>query len=330
MPQQPSTDWREIIASDEEQRFAGYAREFTEMQNRKSAKYGAGRGLHRKQILGLLATFEVLGNLPEYAKAGIFAKAQSYQALVRLSNGTSGVGSDRTPDIRGFAIKVQGVQGASALGGETSAQDFLLINREVFGMKSSADFVGLVKASEGGPSGLLKHFIRKDGFFGGFRTLKNLKASMEQPFHGFAANTFFSANPISCGKYAIRLRLKPDAANGASAHSVESWSDDMLARLDKGGLGFTLQAQFFVSEKLTPIEDGSVNWNEADAPYVDMAHLTLAPRSAWAGEFDALQTCTEQGIFDPWCALAEHRPLGDIMRARKVMYYSSQKNRGAI
>jgi hypothetical protein len=37
----------------------------------------------------------------------------------------------------------------------------------------------------------------------------------------------------------------------------------------------------------------------------------------------------EAGIFDPWQALAAHRPLGEVMRARKVAYYSSQQARGA-
>jgi hypothetical protein len=38
----------------------------------------------------------------------------------------------------------------------------------------------------------------------------------------------------------------------------------------------------------------------------------------------------EAAIFDPWGALMEHRPLGDVMRARKVVYYASEKERGAL
>ena len=34
--------------------------------------------------------------------------------------------------------------------------------------------------------------------------------------------------------------------------------------------------------------------------------------------------------FDPWGGLADHRPLGEIMRARKVAYFHSQKSRGAL
>ena len=35
-------------------------------------------------------------------------------------------------------------------------------------------------------------------------------------------------------------------------------------------------------------------------------------------------------VIDPWQALAEHRPLGDVQRARKVVYYASQRGRGAV
>ena len=329
MPQRPSTDWREQIAPDEAVRYARYARQFTEMQQRKSAKYGTGRGLHRKQILGLPASLEILDGLPEYAKAGLFAKAGRYEALVRLSNGGSDVRRDSVPDIRGFSFKVLGVTGAGALGAETTAQDFLLINREVFGMKGSEDFASLVAAVEQGPSGLLKHFIRKHGLFGGFRRVKELQGSMSKPFYGFAAHTFFSSAPIACGKYAARVRLQPDANNGAPAASSEDWTADIISRLEKSSLSYTLQLQFFVNEKQTPIEDGSVNWTEDIAPYINVGRLTLPALSEWSAQRDELQKTIENGIFDPWCALAEHRPLGDIMRARKVVYFESQKNRNA-
>ena len=42
---EPSTGWRETISPDEEARFAGYARQFAEMQRRKSARHGRGRAL---------------------------------------------------------------------------------------------------------------------------------------------------------------------------------------------------------------------------------------------------------------------------------------------
>ncbi len=50
MSNAPSTQWKEVVAPDEAQRFEGYARQFAELQARKSQKYGNARGLHRKQL----------------------------------------------------------------------------------------------------------------------------------------------------------------------------------------------------------------------------------------------------------------------------------------
>ena len=59
----PSTAWREQIAADEDTRFAGYADQFAAMQRAKSARFGTGRALHRKQQLGLKATpLDVIDN----------------------------------------------------------------------------------------------------------------------------------------------------------------------------------------------------------------------------------------------------------------------------
>lgn len=104
----PSTDWKEQIGSDEVGRHAGYARDFEQIQTLKSEKYGKGRALHRKQQLGLQGSFEVLSDLPEHARHGLFARPAKYAAWVRLSNGGTDRQADRKPDVRGFAIKVRG------------------------------------------------------------------------------------------------------------------------------------------------------------------------------------------------------------------------------
>ena len=57
--------------------------------------------------------------------------------------------------------------------------------------------------------------------------------------------------------------------------------------------------------------------------------LTLPQQDLTSEAAQALATEVENGVFDPWAALAAHRPLGDVMRARKVVYFESQKGRGA-
>jgi hypothetical protein len=56
----------------------------------------------------------------------------------------------------------------------------------------------------------------------------------------------------------------------------------------------------------------------------------LLPRGGGGSLDEELQGRIESAVFDPWSALADHRPLGDVMRARRVVYFESQKGRGAV
>ncbi len=325
----PSTAWQENVAPDEEQRFADYGRQFTSLQARKSKKYGNGRALHRKQLTAAQGRLEVLGGPPEFARHGLFEKAGEFDVWVRLSNGGMDRAPDRTPDIRGFAISVRGVQGDSALGnGPAKSQDFTLINQEVFGFSNSEEFVAFVLAAADGNGSLLRYLLRRYGLLAGPARLLKMIKTVGKPFGGFATEPLYSAVPMACGPYAVRVRLMPSAANGAAAPGAnQDWGADFAARLSRQELRWDLQLQAFVSEALTPIEDASVNWS---TPYATVARLTLPLQDCASIKGQALLAQVEAAVFDPWQALAVHRPLGDVQRARKVVYFESQKGRGAV
>lgn len=326
----PSTQWQERIAADETERHAAYARDFAQIQARKSAKFGKGRTLHRKQLLGLEGSFAVLADLPGHARHGLFAAPRSYPAWVRLSNGGTDVQADRKPDIRGFAIKIRSLGdlgGPGALGsGPTDCQDFLLINHPAFAFAGADEFVGLVKNLSKGPGALLGYLVSRYGFLGALGMMKRFAQTFNKPFSGFATAPFYSAAPIACGPYAARVRLLP--AGGEARPGAEAdWAQDFLARLARGPLQFRLQLQFFVDEARTPIEDASVDWPEDVAPYVTVGVLTLPPQDALAADGQARAAAIEAAAFDPWAALMAHRPLGEVMRARKAVYFESQQGR---
>lgn len=320
---EPSTNWREDVAADEEQRFSDYARQFAEVQRVKSAKFGKGRVLHRKQVLGLKGRLEVLPNLPSHAAHGVFARPSTYDARIRLSNGGVDRAVDARPDIRGFALKILGLDAApSALGGTTTEQDFLLINHSKFSFPKSDEFVGLALAAARGPGSLIGYLIDRYGFVNALGRLRGIAATFGKPFAGFAAETMHSAAPIACGPYAAKVRLVPENAP-APARDGRDWAGDVIGRLVGGPLRWNLQLQFYVDEKLTPIEDASVEWPDRLAPIVTVARLTVPQQPV----SNLVAAEVESAKFDPWNALAEHRPLGDVMRARKVVYYESQKGR---
>jgi hypothetical protein len=328
----PSTAWREVVAPDETQRFAHYAELFAALQARKSAHYGQGRALHRKTLTGIAARLTVWDGLPDFARHGLFAQAGEWDTTVRLSNGGMDKVSDARPDLRGFALAVQGVErlaAPSALGPEVAKrQCFTLINHETVAFESSAEFVAFAMAMGQGPAALLRHLVQAHGWRGGARKLAVLVSTLSKPFKGFANDSFYSAAPIACGPYAVRLRLVPDAGNGpTNPKARRNWGADMADRLGQQDLNYQLELQPFVDETLTPIENTSINWT---TPYTPVARLHLPRQDLTGPQGLALRSQVEAGLFDPWSALADHRPLGDVMRARKVVYYASQQGRGAV
>ena len=322
---EPSTAWREAPARDEATRHAADARRIVAVQQARSATDGNGRALHRKPVIALRATLRVQDGLPAHVRHGLFAQPGAHDVWLRLSNGGPQVRSDRAPDIRGFAMRVGGVQGPSALGGSTDHQDFTLINHSAFAFADSRPFAGLVEAASGGAPSLLAWALRSFGLVGMVRQVAHLAALQRKTFTGFASEPFFSAAPLACGPYAVRVRLLPPTGQKAPASTPVHWGDDLAARLAGGPLVWRLQLQFFVDEARTPIEDASVDWPEAVAPYVTVADLLVEPQTPSI----ALAQAVEASVFDPWQALAAHRPLGEVMRARKVTYFESQKARGA-
>ena len=328
-PLAPSTEWREDIAADEEQRFAEYAERVVRLQSERSKRYGPGRGLHRLAHLGLQATLEVKDQLPEAARFGLFAQPASYEVHVRISNGAADRKPGREPDIRGFSLRTLGVNGTSALGDFPAvSQDFLLINSPVFAFPKSDEFADMLPHAVAGKWPLIKYFIGRYGFLGGLKRVGKLVKSLKRPFSGFATETFHSAAPMACGPYAVKVRLVPVNNGAPNPGAADDWAKDVTDRLRTGPLQFDLQLQFFVNESITPIEDASVLWPEEKSPFVTVAQLHIPQQDAQSAEGKALAEKIEAEPFDPWAGLREHRPLGDVMRARKVVYFASQKNRG--
>lgn len=319
------TGWVEVIAPDEAARHAEAAKALVEMQRRKDARFGSGRALHRKGVAAVRGRLRVLDGLPEHARHGLFASSGEHEVWVRLSNGAMDRQANKRPDIRGFAMRVFGVDGESALGGRTDHQDFLLINHTTFGFADSRHFFGLVLAAGRGPAAVLGWAFKTFGLVGGLKQLKRLAATTGKPFTGFATETFGTTVPIACGPCAVKMRLVPTAGRAPRADVNGDWSADLAAHAAAAPLTYRMQLQFFVDEARTPVENASVEWPEAIAPFVDVAELTLEAPSTDA---DFIAGC-ESGVFDPWQALAAHRPLGEIMRARKVAYFASEEARGA-
>ncbi|PRC45730.1 catalase, partial [Mycobacterium sp. ITM-2017-0098] len=65
-------------------------------------------------------------------------------------------------------------------------------------------------------------------------------------------------------------------------------------------------------------EDATVEWSEADSPYVPIATIHYPPQTAHSA---ALQRFGDDRLtFNSWRGIDEHRPLGGINRLKLRVY----------
>jgi hypothetical protein len=74
-----------------------------------------------------------------------------------------------------------------------------------------------------------------------------------------------------------------------------------------------------------PVENASVVWPEDLSPYVTVGRLTARLQAAYRPERRVF--VDEVLSFNPWHGLAAHRPLGNLMRARKKAYAAASQYR---
>lgn len=330
-PAPPSTDWQEDVAADEDERFERHAETLREVQCRQSKKHGPGRALHRKSHAGAEAELEVLPDLPAEVGAGLFAHPGRYRAYVRFSNGRQMHGPDLAPDLRGFAVKVLGVEGRKLIPGleDATTQDFLSINVASQPFRDTDEFMRFATAVDN----QLLALPRLIAAFGPVKTLRLLGElrSMAGP-PSVATIPFFSAVPVQWGDFAGKYAFFPqglDGAPGRRGRGAGYLADDLVGRLAAGPLRYEMKVQLFRDEERTPIEDASVEWKEDAAPFTTIATLVVPSQDVLGERGRKLAEFVEQLSFDPWHALEAHRPLGDIMRARNHAYRLSTQDRKA-
>jgi hypothetical protein len=323
----PATNWKEQIAPDEATRFEAYARLLKHIQGKHQRK-PMPRALHAKANVCVEGEFHVHGDIPAHARAGLFAKPGTYPTLVRFSNGAAGYQSDRKGDVRGIALKLVGVEGKKLIPGmeDERTQDFLLIRSSATPFKNAEEFIGLVDALQT-PLLALPKLFGVLGFGRTFRVLKQLAAGLKVPLPSLAACQYFSALPFRYGDFAARCTLVPSTT--ATGPTPGDLGLELAGRLQEGPLSWDFKVQFFVDETKTPIEDASVDWDEHDAPYVTVGQLVLPRQDPSSARGQKLSEYIEPLSFDPWHALVEHRPLGNMQRARNVAYRESTQHRGA-
>ncbi|AKF10111.1 hypothetical protein [Sandaracinus amylolyticus] len=327
----PSTEWRELVDEDEGARFEGYAKRFAEVQRARAKAGKLDRALHAKSHAGVLAELEVLGDLPEHARHGLFTTPRTYRAYVRFSPGNGVHQHDRRGDVRGLAVKVVGVDGRKLIPGMEDArtQDFLLIQTRATPFRDAHQFVDVALAAV---SPLTQ--LPRVGWKHGVGTLAGwLRAFVAgtKPIGSLAELTFWAPPPIRLGPYAVRYSARPHApvAPSSAPKDRDGLGLDLAERLAKGPIVYDLRLQFFVDEARTPIEDHSAEWPDDVAPHVTVATLRIPQQDLRSERGRKIHEYVDTLSFDPWHAREDMRPLGSMNRARKAAYRESVIARSA-
>lgn len=329
----PSTAWREVVEPDEQKLFEGFASEIMVLQKEVAAKTKGPlqRGFHAKLHAGLTARFEVLADLPEHARHGVFTGPHTFPAVVRFSNGESTAHPDTNKEPRGIAIKLIGVPGRKLLPDRENAvtQDFLATSHSVTSaVRNVRQFMAFIRASRNRWT-MLFTLPRAVGLSEAARIAKALYHTVvRSEVRSMATEQFSSTAPIKLGPYAVKFTVRPAAGTEATAIRPLTGNflrEELADRLRKANLVLDFLVQFYVDDIRTPIEDTSVAW---DVPLLKVAQVRIPSCDLDDPDTNRQSELVNRLSFSPWHATEDHRPLGNVMRARRVAYEASSALRG--
>jgi Dyp-type peroxidase family len=331
-----SANWHELIPDGEAELFNTYASVLNRYQQ-SFARRGDGqahRAFHVKSHVGLSAEFRVLEAIPVAAKHGVFKAPRTFQAWIRLSNGFSATRPDWFPDLLGCAVKLEGVDGVKLLPGEEHAgtQDFIALNQPYLPAEDAGQLL-IMSTSAANVLTAPVVLVRGLGLAQALRVmLWTLRWTPRRLLlRSVATEDFYSDVPITIGPHAVKFKLQSRQPTTVATTRNASWRnylrDDLRQRLAEADLRYDFMVQFYVDPVKTPI-DGAAEWKPVDAPFVKLAELTIHRR-----DIDSTETKREESYlagvaFNPWHAIAEHRPIGNIQRARGAIYQACARYRG--
>lgn len=303
------------------------------------------RDAHAKNHGILRGELEIYDNLPEQLAQGIFKEPRKYPVILRFSTAPGMIEPDKKSNQRGLAMKIIGVAGEKFLPEEKDAvtQDFLLVNYPIIPTGTVKDYLDQQKKIE--------EYINTPELFQTIqgamlvagRKIKNAIGKEEDP-NDFGTpgshllgDRYFSMAAIRYGDYLAKISLGPKSENVTALHGKQM--DAELIKNEPETFLTTIVTDFFKTQNAVyelsaqlctdlekmPVEDGSVQWMEEDSPYQPIAKLTISAQDITS---PARRVYGDDVLsFNPFHCLPEHRPLGNIMRVRRLAYDTSSRYR---
>lgn len=327
---------------------------FWEQRARESVRVeGAGhavRGAHAKSFGLVKADVEILAEVPAAYAQGIYAVPGRHGALIRFSSTSSHLGPDAKlgPGL-GLAIKIFDVPGEKLVEGEPDATTFDLVlkNNPVFIsntvrhylfvediLNNAQDYVAQGRA---GLHRLLADVLTGKGELAQAdwawdEVFAILRLATQTPVRNPLLSTFWTMGAVRHGDHVAKVRLAP-AADSATrvihrelslTTGPEVFGPTLVDELQAGPFDFDLQVQLCTDLATMPVDRPTVEWPEAQSPFVTVARVRL-PCQDISGPENAEKS--EALAFNQWRVTAEHRPLGEIMAVRRIYAASARVRR---
>jgi catalase len=283
----------------------------------------ARRDAHPKAHGCVVAKFTVRDDLPDELRAGIFQPGATHDAVIRFSNGSpNAAGDDHNGDTRGMATKVYGVDGKKFFEDPAApnAQDFIQISSPYFFVNDARGYTDFFERVNSGKT----RKLFKIPFILGLKGTVNAAKMLGQKINNPLDVTYFSATPYQLGsgetRKAVKYSAKPcETPNeGSPGEGPNFLRHAMQDRLNNTNACFDFRIQVRPSDSFL-VEDVVTEWDQDKAPFVNVAKITVPEQTFNT----AMQnSACEAMTYNPWHAIAEHKPLGTINRMRRVVYES--------
>jgi hypothetical protein len=346
------TRWFGVTGSEAERNLArehSDIEEITErsllLQSQAAAKQHRqlARGTHAKGACAR-AQFEVLDvsagrdrQLAARLAQGMFAKPGVYPAVVRFGNADPSKNSDFKADVRSLSFSVDlTLSGATRV--DVDRQDFSMQNATTLPINDSPAFLAIMKLlTAPSPAAGLLSLPSKDKLRV-FRTLALVQMQAHQKIKPYQQLRYWSTVPFRHGPVDVVKHTAMPSPNNPAGRLQRSnpngLQDELIRHLNEDGAmsSFDFGVQFLDPERMTYwgkhhdadfwIENASIEWNEAEAPFHTIARLTLLPKShLQADEAEAI-------YFDvTGHSTPDTTPVGSINRARQPAEVASREAR---
>jgi hypothetical protein len=239
-----------------------------------------------------------------------------------------------------MAIKVIGVDGPRAIDDGATTQDFLLVNHPTLPFGTIGQYAELQKVLERQhrqsdlrqrSTRLVARVLTRLRF-----PLPRLAEVLATPDHHILGETFHSMAALRYGDHVAKISAAPlsedvraltgrPVARRAGDSALQDLVADFFAH---HSAEYEVRAQLCVDVGKMPIEDASVLWPQELSPHHRVAVLHLPAQDPYS---DARRRYADDVLsFSPWHALEAHRPLGSIMRSRRVAYPRSSGFRHTV